>query len=159
MLIACVVVAGFIVFLINSYASDLVDEQITRNQMLQQEIATYDKQLSEIKNLEKIRGMLIARMLVVQNLQATRTLMVHLFDELIKVTPPGIYLNQVEAKKGVITMAGYAESNTYVSQEMKNIELDDWLHSPVLNEIKKMDDKNQPADNEFKLSFVLGASK
>ncbi|EHL31525.1 hypothetical protein [Legionella drancourtii] len=38
---------------------------------------------------------------------------------------------------------------------MKNIENDEWLHNPVLSEIKKMDDKTQPADNEFKLTFVL----
>lgn len=156
MLVACVVLSGFIIFLINSYASGLVSDQITRNQMLQQEIADLDKQLVEVKNLEKIRGMLIARMTVVHNLQATRTLMVHLFDELIKVTPPGNYLTQLEGKKGVITMSGYAESNTFVSQEMKSIEQDDWLHNPVLNEIKKTEDKNQSADNEFKLSFILG---
>lgn len=155
MLAVCVTVAAFIIFLINYYASDRVSNQITRNQMLQQEIAVYDSQIKEIKALEKVRGMLISRMSIVRNLQSTRTLMVHLFDELIKVTPSGVFLTRIEGKNNIITLIGFAESNTYVSQEMKNIENNDWMQNPVLSEIKKMEDKNQPEDNEFKLTFVL----
>lgn len=154
-LLVGVAIASFIVFLLNYYASNLVNNQISRNQMLQQEIAVYDRQIREIKNLEKVRSMLVSRMSVVRNLQSTRTLMVHLLDELIKVTPSGVYLSKIEGKNNIISLSGYAESNTYVSQEMKNIENDEWLHNPVLSEIKKMDDKTQPADNEFKLTFVL----
>lgn len=155
MLVVCVALAAFVVFLINCYASDLVSNQISRNQMLQKEITVYNNQLLEIKGLVKIREMLISRMSIVRNLQATRTLMVHLFDELIEVTPTGIYLTQIQGKNNTITLSGYAESNTYVSQEMMHIEKDNWLHNPVLNEIKKMEDKKQPADNEFKLTFIL----
>jgi type IV pilus assembly protein PilN len=155
MLGACVIVAGFIVFLINWFASDLVSNQIKRNQILQEEINAYNRQLLEIKNLEKTRNMLISRMSIVQNLQSTRPLMVHLFDELIKVIPSGIYLIQIEGKNN-ITLIGYAESNTFVSQGMKNIENNSWIHNPVLSEIKKMEDKKQAADNAFKLTFALG---
>lgn len=158
MLLACIVAAAFIVFLINSYASGLVSNQVTRNQMLQKEINAMDAQLKEIKNLQKAREMMISRMSIVQHLQSTRTLMVHLFDELINVTPPGIYLTQVEGKNDVITVSGYTESNTFVSILMRNIENNDWLHNPLLSEIKKEDNekkKQQAANNEFKLTFVL----
>lgn len=37
---------------------------------------------------------------------------------------------------------------------MKNIENNEWIHSPVLSEIKK-EDRQEPANNEFKLNFVL----
>ncbi|KTD42024.1 PilN domain-containing protein [Legionella parisiensis] len=158
MLLACIVLAAFIVFLINSYASGLVNNQVTRNQMLQKEINTMDAQIREIKNLQKAREMMISRMSIVQHLQSTRTLMVHLFDELINITPSGIYLTQVEGKNDVITIFGYTESNTFVSILMRNIENNDWLHNPLLSEIKKEDDekmKQQAANNEFKLTFVL----
>ncbi|EHL31526.1 PilN domain-containing protein [Legionella drancourtii] len=97
-LLVGVAIASFIVFLLNYYASNLVNNQISRNQMLQQEIAVYDRQIREIKNLEKVRSMLVSRMSVVRNLQSTRTLMVHLLDELIKVTPSGVYLSKIEGK-------------------------------------------------------------
>lgn len=158
MLLVCIMAAAFIVFLINSYASGLVSNQVTRNQMLQKEINTMDVQIKEIKNLQKAREMIISRMSVVQHLQSTRTLMVHLFDELINVTPSGIYLTRVEGKNDIITVSGYAESNTFVSMLMRNIENNDWLHNPLLSEIKKEENekkKQQSAENEFKLTFVL----
>ncbi|HHF7372657.1 PilN domain-containing protein [Legionella bozemanae] len=157
-LLACIVAAAFIVFLINSYASGLVRNQVTRNQILQKEINSMDAQIKEIKNLQKAREMMISRMSIVQHLQSTRTLMVHLFDELINITPSGIYLTQVEGKNDVITVSGYTESNAFVSILMRNIENNDWLHNPLLSEIKKEEDekkKQHTANNEFKLTFVL----
>ncbi|MGL5742584.1 MAG: PilN domain-containing protein [Legionella sp.] len=88
------------------------------------------------------------------HLQSTRTLMVHLFDELINVMPTGVYLTEVEGKNDAISMTGYSESNTFVSMIMKNIEINDWLHDPILSEIKR-EDKHQSADNEFKLTSLL----
>ncbi|MCE0723113.1 MULTISPECIES: PilN domain-containing protein [Legionella] len=158
MLLVCIVASGFIVFLINSYASGLVSNQVTRNQMLQKEINTMDAQIKEIKNLQKAREMIISRMSVVQHLQSTRTLMVHLFDELINITPSGVYLTQVEGKNDVITVSGYTESNTFVSMLMRNIENNEWVHNPILSEIKKESNekkKQQSALHEFKLTFVL----
>ncbi|KTD03238.1 PilN domain-containing protein [Fluoribacter gormanii] len=162
MLLVCIVFAAFVVFLINSYATGLVSNQVLRNQMLQKEINAMDAQIKEIKNLQKTREMLISRMSIVQHLQSTRTLMVHLFDELINVIPAGIYFTQIEGKNDVISVTGYAESNTFVSMLMRNIENNEWLHDPVLSEIKREDkdkdkDKNkqESAENEFKLTFVL----
>lgn len=153
-----VVFSFFIIFLINHYASGLVSNQTIRNKMLEDEIAILDNQIKEIKNLETLKHGLISRMNIVKNLQSTRTLMVHLFDELIKITPNGIYLKEMEGKNNSITISGFAESNTYVSQTMKNIENDKWLYNPVLSEIKKSEDKEErSANNEFKLTFSLGA--
>ncbi|MFT4058344.1 MAG: PilN domain-containing protein [Legionella sp.] len=155
LLLACVTTVGAIVFLVNCYTSDLVSNQITRNQMLRQEIMIYDAQIKEIKHLEKVRGILISRISIVRNLQSMRVLIVHLLDELIKVTPAGIYLTHIEGKNNQITLTGFSQSNTFVLQEMKNIEKSDWIRNPILNEIKKRNDKNQREDNEFKLMFIL----
>lgn len=149
-----IVISIFIVFLINSYASDLVNNQIARNKMLQTEITVMNHELNEIKKLKKTRDMFISRMFIVQRLQSTRTLMVHLFDELMNVMPSGVYLTKMEGKNDLLTITGYTESNTYVSILMKNIENNEWIHSPVLSEIKA-EDKQEPAKNEFKLNFVL----
>ncbi|KTD48263.1 PilN domain-containing protein [Legionella quateirensis] len=150
-----IVFAAFVVFLINSYAVHLVNNQTTRNQMLQKEIASLDEQIKEIKVLKQIREGLISRMSIVQNLQSTRTLMVHLFDELIKVMPSGIYVTKLERQNDIVSVWGYSESNTNISMLMRSIENNAWIQSPVLTEIKKMDETKQAADNQFKLSFVL----
>ncbi|CEG56444.1 PilN domain-containing protein [Legionella fallonii] len=150
-------ISGFIVFLMNYYASDLVSDQTNRNTILQKEIKILDDELKEIKTLKQTRQSLISRMSIVQNLQSTRTLMVHLFDELIKVLPPGVYATKLERKNDIVTLWGYTESNTNISILMRNIENNAWIQNPGLTEIKKMEETQQPANNEFKLSFVLKA--
>lgn len=155
LLIITAVVAAVIVFCINYYASGLVSNQTERNNLIQNEITILDQQIVEIKALKQTREALISRMTIVQNLQSTRTLMVHLFDELIKVMPSGVYVTKMERKSDVVSLWGFSESNTNVSLLMKNIEVNEWIQNPVLTEIKKDDEKNQPADSGFILSFVI----
>lgn len=155
MVLGVVIAAVFVVFLINSYANYLVDNQTTRNQILQKEINALNEEIKEIKTLKQVRQSLISRMSIIQNLQSTRTLMVHLFDELIKIVPSGLYVYKLERKDDLVTLWGYSEANTNISILMRNIESDLWLQGPVLTEIKKMDDSNQAANNEFSLNFIL----
>lgn len=155
MLLVGIVFAAVVVFLINSYATHLVDNQTNRNKILQDEITKLDAQIKEIKALKQIRESLISRMSIIQNLQSTRTLMVHLFDELIKVVPSGMYVTKLQRENDVVTLWGYSESNTSVSILMQNIESNVWIQNPALTEIKKDEKTKQAANNEFKLSFVL----
>lgn len=157
LLVIGALIAVFIVFLMNYYALDLVSDQTNRNAILQKEINILDDELKEIKLLKQTRQSLISRMSIVQNLQATRTLMVHLFDELIKILPSGVYVTKLERKNDIVTLWGYSESNTNISILMRNIENNSWIQNPDLTEIKKMEETLQPADNEFKLSFILKA--
>lgn len=154
-LLTGIVAAAVLVFFINYYTGHLVDNQMIRNQMLQKQITELDKQIIEIRDLKERRAALISRMLIIRNLQATRVLMVHLFDELIKIIPSGIYVTKLERKDDIITIWGFAESNTNVSILMNNIEHDVWIQNPALTEIKRADEKKQAANNEFSLSFIL----
>lgn len=159
MLLAGVVVAISVAFLINSYANHLVNVQTERNKILSDEIANLDEQIKEIKTLKQVRSALISRMSIVQNLQSTRTMMVHLFDELINIIPAGIYVTKLERKNDLVTLWGFSESNANISLLMTNIENNVWIEHPELSEIKKIDEKKQPANNEFTLSFKLEPKK
>ncbi len=143
------------VFLINYYATYLVDMQTQRNQRLKDEITQLEKQIKEISQIRKLRQALIARMNIVQNLQATRTLTVRLLDEIIKILPDGVYLYQVQRVGDKITLLGYAESNTNISKLMRSIQGSAWIQEPELTEIKKTTDTKLPDENQFKLSFIL----
>jgi type IV pilus assembly protein PilN len=157
LLVLSILATFIIVFVFNYYVTEQGRQQRLRNQIVQQEITAYQQQLSKINNLQKSRDELIARMSLVSKLQSTRILMVHLFDELSKITPSGIYLTRMEGKNKRIIVSGYATSNKHVAQIMKNIEQNEWIHHPVLQEIKKVEDK-QSANNEFKLTFALDSS-
>lgn len=163
---SAVTLTFLLMIMINYYCNSLFYAQTARNQRLQTEITTYDKQINAIKSLKKMRSALIAHMKIIQELQATRTLTVHLFNELIDVLPDGVYLTSVSRIKNKITLKGYTESNSNVSILMRNIENNPWLHLPKLAEIKKNKDTdnkkrdpNNPDDNEFSLTVTLGQLK
>lgn len=148
-------IAVLIVFAIDYYAQSLVAEQTARNERLKSEIALLEKQIKEISDLKKVRQALIARMMIVRNLQSTRTLTVRLFDEVIKIMPDGVYLNHLDRVGNKVTILGYAESNTNISLLMRNIEGNAWIQNPELTEIKKTTEQKTVDSNEFKLSFIL----
>ncbi|WP_133129777.1 PilN domain-containing protein [Legionella yabuuchiae] len=148
--------AAIIVFLWNMYAKNLIEAQTNRNQLLQTEISRLKAQIKEIEELKKLREALIARMSIIQKLQATRILTVRMFDELVNVLPKGVYLTQIEREGDKVTLFGYAESNTNISELMRSIEANQWIQSPELTEIKKAKDSPDNVDNTFKLSFILG---
>lgn len=144
-----------LVFLMYYYADKMVKEQIGRNATLKNEISIFDNQIKEIKSLKDLRNGLISRMMIIQGLQAKRTLTVHLFDELVKVLPNGVYLTEFKRENERITMIGYSESNSNVSILMRNIQQNPWIEDPVLTEIKKDKEATTSVNNEFNLSFNL----
>ncbi len=155
-LIAGVLVAAVgVVVLANYYMNTLIDNQTQRNHRIKQEINRFDRQISEIKKLKEVKQALISRMNIVQNLQATRPLTVHLFDELVEVMPSAIYVTKIERKDNYVTIYGYSESNSNISLLMRKIEKDKWIQSPVLTEIKKRKNQKIREKNEFVLSFYL----
>ena len=99
---------------------------------LENEISKVQKQIKEIKDLEKTRQKLISRMNVVTDLQSSRPQIVHLFDELVTSLPEGVYLSQAaQSGKGVV-VNGRAQSNARVSAYMRGIEASPWLAKPKL---------------------------
>jgi type IV pilus assembly protein PilN len=166
-LFASLVFAVFISILMYMYSVHLVSAQAERNQRIKTEIVFFDGQLKSIKELKKLRSVLVARMMIVKDLQSTRPLTVHLFDELVKVMPPGVVVNKVDRKKDAVTVWGFATANSSISELMRKIERSQWIKSPELTEIKKADKSKEPKgsvesesmENEFKLSFVLKQDK
>lgn len=118
------------------YINGLIDAQNQRNTFLKNEIQTLDKKISEIKELEKVKANLLARMEIIQQLQVSRPQIVHLFDELVNTLPEGVYLTRVEQKGSLITIKGRAQSNARVSAYMRNIEKSEWLTEPTLKVIE-----------------------
>jgi len=137
------------------YVQGMVDHQNDRNRFLENEIARVDKQIVEIKELEKTRQKLIARMKVIEDLQVSRPQIVHLFDELVTVLPAGAYLNQLTQAGRNIVLNGRAQSNARVSTYMRNIESSPWLNDPKLKIIENKDqDKTTAVGNTFQLGLV-----
>jgi type IV pilus assembly protein PilN len=113
-----------------------IDLQNDRNEYLKQQIAEVDQKIKEIQELEKVKNNLLARMRVIEELQASRSATVHFFDELVNTLPEGVTLTLIKQAGNQVTVEGAAESNGRVSTYMKNLEASAWFDDPKLVVIK-----------------------
>lgn len=125
-----------IVLMVYSYIANEIDVQNQRNNYLKQEIAKLDKEIADIKTLREQIQDLLARKQVVENLQSSRSLEVHLLDQLVRRLPDGVYLSSIKQSGNQIALTGYAQSNARVSTLMRSLEASPWLQAPNLVEIK-----------------------
>lgn len=138
--VASVVVVGVIPML---YYNHLIEAQESRNQYLQNQIAIADRQLVEIRSLQKTRESLITRMRIIEQLQQSRSGIVHYFDQLVSTLPNGVYLRKLVQKTNTTTLDGVAESNARVSDYMVNFDDADWFTDPRLVVIKSSENGPQ----------------
>jgi len=132
--------------------SSAIEYQQERNRFLEQQIVEMDKKIVEIEELEKVKANLLARMKVIEELQASRAAMVHFFDEILNTLPEGVYIKSLRQSGAGVTVEGVAESNNRVSAYMKNIESSRWFAEPKLVVINTKD-VNKRRQSEFTLTF------
>ncbi|MBB72338.1 MAG: pilus assembly protein PilN [Legionellales bacterium] len=151
---ASVLLCLVIILFFHLFFATKIRQQRGVNEYLQQHIAVLDKDISEIKILQTQKQNILERMDIIQQLQMNRPMVVRLFDEFVRILPPGIFVTKVDRKADIITISGKAESNTRVSELMRNIERSDWVDAPMLTEIKN-DDEDDPDDRtrDFELQF------
>ena len=142
--------AGVVSLLGQTLVSAREANQQARNRYLEQEIAKLDVQIGEIKKIREQTQALLERKQVVETLQSNRTEVVHLFDELIRLLPEGLYLKSIK-QAARCQRQGYAQSSARVSSLMRNLDASPWFESTNLVEIKAATVNNLRA-NEFKLT-------
>ena len=148
------ILAAVVVGLVHVAISARIDYQQSRNNYLKAETAKLDKQIAEIKKLRKQTKALLARKEVVENLQSTRSDVVHLMDQMLRILPDGVYLRSLNQKGNKIHLVGYAQSNARVSTLMRAIADSPWLDSPHLVEIHAASAGGNRV-NQFTLDFNL----
>lgn len=129
--------AGVLVsFLIVSYYNGRIGSQNSRNEFLRGEITKVDGQITEITELDKKKARLLARKDVIEQLQANRSQMVHLFDSLVRTIPDGVTLTAIKQEGDILTLSGRSQSNARVSTYMRTLEGSGWMSKPDLNIIE-----------------------
>lgn len=153
-LVASAAVAGLAVIVLGHFLiAGMKDHQDQRNAFLKEEIAKLDAQIKEIAQLKEKTNALLARKQVVETLQVNRAEVVHLFDELARQLPDGMYLKGMKQVGDKLTLNGYAQSSARVSTLMRNVEASPWLDAPQLIEVKVSNQGNLRV-NEFTLEAV-----
>ena len=131
--VAALLFAGVIAFAVNWQMSAAIDNQNERNQYLKGEIANLDKQIAEILDLEQRKQRLSSRIQVIEQLERSRPEIVHVFDQLVRTLPDGVYLTGIKQAERKLTLRGLAQSSTRVASYMRNLDQSEWLTDPSLD--------------------------
>ncbi len=129
---AAAATAGLVMLLGQWQFSSSIQNQRDRNDFLTREIAQLDKQIEEINGLDSQKQRLLARMEIIERLQRSRPEIVHVFDDIVRIMPEGVYLTYLKQTGTRFEVRGIAQSSTRVSSFMRNIEASQWLADPAL---------------------------
>jgi len=128
--------AGVTAFAAYLMYGSMIEAQQRRNNNLRAAIKTLDHQIEEINSLESAKQKFIARMEIIEKLQRSRPEIVHVFDEVVRTLPEGVYLTAVKQNGMRLKFEGIAQSSTRVSSFMRNIDGSQWLRNPELQVVQ-----------------------
>jgi type IV pilus assembly protein PilN len=143
--VGALLAAGVLTLVVNWQFDSAISNQNERNQVLKNEIANLDKEITEILGLEQQKQRLLARMQVIEQLQRSRPEVVHLFDQLVRTVPDGVYLTAVKQTGKRVQLNGMAQSSTRVSSYMRNIDASEWMADPALEVVETKGSANAGA--------------
>ena len=148
------ILGALVVGLVHAAINSQIEYQERRNLYLSEQIVLLDKQIAEINQLKAEIAALDARKTVVEKLQSSRSDVVHLLDQMLRILPEGVYLKTLKQTGSKINLVGYTQSNARVSTLMRSIESSPWLELPTLIQIVATT-ANGVRVSEFTLDFNL----
>jgi len=151
---AMVLLGAAIALLVHTIYAGYIERQETKNAFIKAEIVKLDEEIVEIRRLREQIDSLLARKQVIESLQSSRAETVHLFNELARKMPNGVYLKSVKQASQQVTLVGYAQSNARVSTLMRSLDESPFLQNPGLVEVKSATVNNRRV-SEFILNIGI----
>jgi type IV pilus assembly protein PilN len=142
----------------NTQVAQWTEQQRERNEFLKAEIAKVEAEIKEIESLQEQKERLLKRTEVIEQLQQTRAISAHYFDELVEAAPPGVYLLSADMKGDALEFKGVSESSGAVSDFMRKIEASEYMGSPSLVIIENKD-KGREKRREFTVKAKITPPK
>ena len=132
----------------------MTQTQQGRNNFLRAEIKKLEDQIKDIANLRTEIDGLKARQAAVEDLQLNRNVPVHLLDELVRLTPEGLYLSSIKQTDGSVLVSGVAQTNERVSEFLRSAQANSpWFERMDLVEIRAVNQPSTPGAREQRRLF------
>ena len=139
------------VYLVEMAVQNKIENQRNRNNFIVSETKKLDEKIKEIEELKKKRERLVERMNVIQDLQGNRPVIVHVFDQLAKTVPDGVFYRSIRAAGDTYTIEGLAEANNRVSNLMRNLSASPMFVDPNLSTVQ-VEKRNGEDWSRFRLT-------
>lgn len=152
LLVVVLLLAVGVIFLASQYFNSAIENQQARNNFIRAENTALDARIKEISELKTRRQQLIERMKIIQDLQGNRPIVSRIFDQIVRTIPDGVYFTSLKLTGKTIAIEGEAESNSLVSNLMRNQDASEWLTAPNLTEVKAVSADNTDQTSRFKMT-------
>lgn len=123
------------------YFDHKLNDQEQANQFIVSTNQNLDVQLKSLEGLQERRNAIIERMKLIQGLQGQRPVIVRLVDELVRVTPPTMYITKFTRTGDKFTIEGKAESPNTVAELLRNLEASPWYRNAFMNSFLASEEK------------------
>ncbi|ENW22509.1 PilN domain-containing protein [Acinetobacter haemolyticus] len=127
------------------YFDHKLNDQEQANQFIVSTNQNLDVQLKSLEGLQERRNAIIERMKLIQGLQGQRPVIVRLVDELVRVTPPTMYITKFTRTGDKFTIEGKAESPNTVAELLRNLEASPWYRNAFMNSFLASEEKKDKA--------------
>lgn len=156
MLGGALIVGLIAVFVAIFHWDGLKEDQAQRNQLLEREITALDAKIKEIEALQQTREQLLQRKQIIEQLQSSRTQMVHMFDELVRTLPDGVRLTSLKQSADSIEIEGMTQSWARAAQYVRNLEKSEWIRKP---DVKIIDSTTPDKAARYRFSLTANLRK
>lgn len=136
------VVILIITLTINGFIEVLSNYRTKEIDKLNEKISIYQAKNKEITGLKERKKLLLDRLSIINDLQSQRALMVNILDKIANTVPNGISLKQMDLKGNILYIHANSESNSRISEFMRNLEKTNIFVTPRLKEIKSSQNTN-----------------
>ncbi len=159
-LVLIAILGVVIVFFAGFIFDQKISHQVSRNQMVQNEINALEVRIKRIDELERTRARLISRKQVIESLQASRSTTVELLDKLAKTIPVGVTLTTIRQQGNDLVLVGTSQSNARVSAYLRELETNDLFLNPQLDFVRTSTRPATPTEQyEFSIKVNLRKPK
>ncbi|TXJ06316.1 MAG: hypothetical protein E6Q25_09555 [Acinetobacter sp.] len=110
-----------------------LDEQNQANQSVVAANQQLDQELKALDGLQARRDEIIERMKLIQDLQGVRPVIVHVFDEVSKLTPEAMYLTGFSRTGDKFAITGKAQDPNVVSDFLRNLGSSPWFRNAFMS--------------------------
>jgi Tfp pilus assembly protein PilN len=145
----------FLLMQISQYLSFLIKQNSHSNQQTLKEITKLDIRIAEIERVKARIQHLQRNVAMLEKQGMTRLLLQHLFPELKKVLPKGVYLDKLMRQRRQIELVGYAKSEKEIAGMMAAISNSLWMQKPHLIKLTKLSNGDDVLPYLFSLQFTL----
>ncbi|MFO7649632.1 PilN domain-containing protein [Halomonas sp. 3H] len=112
------------------------EAQQQRNAHIQAQSRQLDAAIREISELEAIREQMLEQVRIFTELQMGRTQTVHVFSDLTTSLVDGVHYTQLSRQGDSLRLAGLAEDNRQVSDQLRALAAAGSFTVPVLSEVE-----------------------